>query len=170
MCRLFTPALSAQRSANCFKHYTAQHFHHGTPIKLRDKTKPRRSPKRDVEGAVPYNYVLLCHTAKLFRSLRTLPSAGNNKSGADKHFDTTLYHKITLQFFFYYSAPLNRLTPNEALPQTPLGALPLDPTSPLAPGLTLRFIARFARYWLPHSVRRCHSSLLTPHLDCSTVS
>ena len=42
------------------------------------------------------------------------------------------------------SAPC-RLAPNEALPQTPLGALPLDPTSPLAPGLSVRFISRFAR-------------------------
>ena len=45
------------------------------------------------------------------------------------------------------SAP-SRLSPNEALPHTPLGALPLDPTSPLAPGLSVRFISRFARCFI----------------------
>ena len=45
------------------------------------------------------------------------------------------------------SAPC-RLAPNEALPHTPLGALPLDPTSPLAPGLSVRFISRFARCFI----------------------
>ena len=70
------------------------------------------------------------------------------------------------------SAPC-RLAPNEALPQTPLGALPLDPTSPLAPGLSVRFISRFARCFIllyacnllwsamliPHSSLKLHSSL-----------
>ena len=74
--------------------------------------------------------------------------------------------------FFIKSAPC-RLAPNEALPQTPLGALPLDPTSPLAPGLSVRFISRFARCFIllyacnllwsamliPHSSLKLHSSL-----------
>ena len=74
--------------------------------------------------------------------------------------------------FFIKSAP-NRLAPNEALPQTPLGALPLDPTSPLAPGLSVRFLSRFAwcfillyacnLLWsamlIPHSSLKLHSSL-----------
>ena len=84
--------------------------------------------------------------------------------------------------FFIKSAPC-RLAPNEALPHTPLGALPLDPTSPLAPGLSVRFISRFARcfiftlclqftlvcyahssFLIPHfSFLTPHSSLLTPH-------
>ena len=79
--------------------------------------------------------------------------------------------------FLIKSAPC-RLSPNEALPQTPLGALPLDPTSPLAPGLSVRFIFRFARclgaalliphssLLIPHSSPLIpHSSLLTPHLN-----
>ena len=81
--------------------------------------------------------------------------------------------------FLIKSAPC-RLAPNEALPQTPLGALPLDPTSPLAPGLSVRFISRFARCFIllyacnllwsampiPHSSFLIpHSSLLTPHLN-----
>ena len=72
--------------------------------------------------------------------------------------------------FFIKSAPC-RLTPNEALPHTPLGALPLDPTSPLAPGLSVHFISRFARCFillyacnlLWSAMLIPHSSLLTPH-------
>ena len=72
--------------------------------------------------------------------------------------------------FFIKSAPC-RLAPNEALPHTPLGALPLDPTSPLAPGLSVRFISRFARCFillyacnlLWSAMLIPHSSLLTPH-------
>ena len=68
------------------------------------------------------------------------------------------------------SAPC-RLAPNEALPHSPLGALPLDPTSPLAPGLSVRFISRFARCFillyacnlLWSAMLIPHSSLLTPH-------
>ena len=81
------------------------------------------------------------------------------------------------------SAPC-RLAPNEALPQTPLGALLLDPTSPLAPGLSVRFISRFARCFIllyacnllwsamliPHSSFLIpHSSLLTPHLNSAPI-
>ena len=65
--------------------------------------------------------------------------------------------------FLIISAP-SRLSPNEALPQTPLGALPLDPTSPLAPGLSVRFISRFARC-LGAALLIPHSSFLTPHLN-----
>ncbi len=80
--------------------------------------------------------------------------------------------------FFIKSAPC-RLAPNEALPHTPLGALPLDPTSPLAPGLSVRFISRFARclgaaLLIPHSSFLIpHSSLnplLIPHLIHSSLS
>ena len=79
------------------------------------------------------------------------------------------------------SAPC-RLAPNEALPHTPLGALPLDPTSPLAPGLILRFIARSARCFIftlclqftlvcyaHSSFLISHSSFLTPHLNCYCI-
>ena len=63
-----------------------------------------------------------------------------------------LRHRFALCFYFaillLFSAPLSRLTPIEALPQAPQWALPLDPTSPLASGLSLRFIARFARCFI----------------------
>ena len=42
-------------------------------------------------------------------------------------FDTAFVQVATLQFFFYYSAPLGRLSPIEALPQTPQGLCPLTP-------------------------------------------
>ena len=86
--------------------------------------------------------------------------------------------------FFIKSAPC-RLSPIEALPQTPQWALPLDPTSPLAPGLSVRFISRFAccfillyacnLLWsalpIPHSSFLIpNSSLLTPHLIHSSLS
>ena len=59
------------------------------------------------------------------------------------------------------SAP-SRLSPNEALPHTPLGAFPLDPTSPPAPSLSVRFIYRFARC-LGAALLIPHSSFLIPH-------
>ncbi len=78
--------------------------------------------------------------------------------------------------FFIKSAPC-RLAPNEALPQTPLGALPLDPTSPLAPGLSVRFISRFARCFillyacnlLWSAMLIPHSSLLIPHSSLNST-
>ena len=48
--------------------------------------------------------------------------------------------------FLIKSAPRGRLSPIEALPQTPQGTLSLDPASPLTPGLSLRLSARYARY------------------------
>ena len=79
--------------------------------------------------------------------------------------------------FLIISAP-SRLSPNEALPQTPLGALPLDPTSPLAPGLSVRFISPFARCFillyacnlLWSAMLIPHSSFLIPHLIHSSLS
>ena len=63
-----------------------------------------------------------------------------------------LRHRFVINFSFDFLLLLFctacRLAPIEALPQTPQWALPLDPTSPLAPGLTVRFIARFARWGL----------------------
>ena len=106
--------------------------------------------------------------ASLFAYLRF---AMGQKSGAD----FILRYHFYLIFDFYLllilqSAPC-RLAPNEALPHTPLGALPLDPTSPLAPGLSVRFISRFARCFillyacnlLWSALPIPHSSFLIPH-------
>ena len=89
-----------------------------------------------------------------------------------------LRHRFVIYFSFVFLLLLFctacRLAPIEALPQTPQWALPLDPTSPLAPGLTVRFIARFARWGLLLCVGVLlglalpfltpHSSFLIPHL------
>ena len=67
---------------------------------------------------------------------------------------------LSCAFFLIKSAP-SRLTPNEALPQTPQGTLSLDPASPLTPGLSLRFTSRSARCWISHSGQLCQ--FLIPH-------
>ena len=46
-------------------------------------------------------------------------------------------------------------------PKNPQGTLSLDPASPLAPGLSLRFISRYARCWGHNFGQLC--SFLTPH-------
>ena len=106
--------------------------------------------------------VLFFLCAPLFAYLHC---AQGQKGGADSilryHF-----HLISnfYMLFFIKSAPC-RLSPIEALPQTPQWALPLDPTSPLAPGLSVRFISRFARC-LGAALLIPHSSLnSTPHLS-----
>ena len=67
------------------------------------------------------------------------------------------------------SAP-SRLSPNEALPHTPLGALPLDPTSPPAPSLSVRFISRFARcFILLYACNLLWSAMLIPHSSFVTA-
>ena len=74
------------------------------------------------------------------------------------HLISDFYMLLILQ-----SAPC-RLAPNEALPHTPLGALPLDPTSPLAPGLSVRSISRFARcFILLYACNLLWSAMLIPH-------
>ena len=77
------------------------------------------------------------------------------------------YHFYLISYFYLLlilqSAPC-RLAPNEALPHTPLGALPLDPTSPLAPGLSVRFISRFAWcFILLYACNLLWSAMLIPH-------
>ena len=77
------------------------------------------------------------------------------------------YHFYLISYFYLLlilqSAPC-RLAPNEALPHTPLGALPLDPTSPLAPGLSVRFISRFARcFILLYACNLLWLAMLIPH-------
>ena len=73
------------------------------------------------------------------------------------------------------SAPLSRLTPIEALPQTPLGALPPDPHNGFHPltltrGVPLDLLLAslgvdFYFMLVIYSVWLCHSSLLTPHFN-----
>ena len=133
---------------------------------------PRNSSKRDVvflqsrNCAAPLQvFGQVSAAAKSLRSLRIYVLL----------WDRIAVQIVLLRYFFclisyFYmllilqSAP-SRLSPNEALPHTPLGALPLDPTSPLAPGLSVRFISRFARC-LGAALLIPHSSLnSTPHLS-----
>ena len=106
---------------------------------------------------------MVCYAAKSLRSLWGCFAELDSISGAGLCFDFCFVIEEHLVFFFFLSVPLGRLAPIEALPQTPLGALPLDPTSPLAPGLSLRFISRYARCWGHDFGQLCHSSFLTPH-------
>ena len=123
----------------------------------------RNSSKRDVvflqsrNCAAPLQvFVQVSAAAKSLRSLRIYVLL----------WDRIAVQIVLLRYFFclisyFYmllilqSAP-SRLSPNEALPHTPLGTLPLDPTSPPAPSLSVRFIYRFARCLgsalpIPHS-------------------
>ena len=96
--------------------------------------------------------------ATLFAGLHLLRE---RVGGAD--FSLRYYFVIRHNFcmlFFIKSAP-SRLTPNEALPQTPQGTLSLDPASPLTPGLSLRFISRYARCRGHNFGQLC--SFLIPH-------
>ena len=99
------------------------------------------------------------------RSLRIYVALRNKKAVQVYASMLVLFDVWVLCAFWICSAPLSRLTPIEALPQTPLGALPLDPTSPLASGLSLRFIARYARCLCTTLISYAHSSLLIPHLS-----
>ena len=60
----------------------------------------------------------------------------DSKSGAEFMLRHRFVICFSLYFFFHHSAPLSRLAPIEALPQTPLGALPPDPHNGFHP-LTL---------------------------------
>ena len=106
----------------------------------------------------------LHHAAKSLCSLRIYVVIGDRIGGADFCSVITFDKKHNFCVLFLIKSAPCRLSPNEALPQTPLGALPLDPTSPLAPGLSVRFISRFARC-LGAALLIPHSSLLTPHLN-----
>ena len=117
----------------------------------------------------------LHRAAKSLRSLRIYILLRDRESGADfaLRYHFVIGHNFHV-LFILQSAPC-RLTPNEALPQTPQGTLSLDPASPLTPGLSLRFISRYARCWVHNSGRLCsfltpHSSLLTPHSLASVTS
>ena len=126
----------------------------------------------------------LHHAAKSLCSLRIYVVIGDRIGGADFCSVITFNKKHNFCVLFLIISAPSRLSPNEALPQTPLGALPLDPTSPLAPGLSVRFISRFARclgqlcsflipnfsFLIPNSSLLIpHSSFLTPHLNSPLI-
>ena len=113
----------------------------------------------------------ICHAAKSLRSLRIYILLRDRENGADFVLRYYIYIKHNFCVLFLIKSAPSRLSPIEALPQTPQGTLSLDPASPLTPGLSLRFISRSARCCLLLHIwaQLCsalpipHSSLLIPH-------
>ena len=140
------------------------------------KFKPCRFQKRAVEGASPYKY-----SGKFVVPQNRYALCGFTfTQGQGRRCRFLLRYCLYLisdfcVLFLIKSAPLGRLTPIEALPQTPQGTLSLDPASPLTPGPRLRFISRYARccfftLCLFFSlVSFAHSSLLIPHFTRFTA-
>ena len=96
--------------------------------------------------ASPYRLLgKVCCAAKSLRSLRIYILLRDRENGADFVFRYYIYIKHNFCVLFLIKSAPSRLSPIEALPQTPQGTLSLDPASPLTPGLSLRFISRSAR-------------------------
>ncbi len=96
--------------------------------------KPRNSPKRAVEGASPYIFVpTVLPPQNRCRSLRVYIALWDrNKAVQSFCSDTALFCSLLLYAFSIISAPLSRLSPNEALPQAPTGLCPV-PTRGFTP-------------------------------------
>ena len=131
---------------------------------------------------------------KAYCSFRQVPSAAKSlslfadftlfnrigKSGAEIFSPTPLYcffYFCVLLFLYLHRLVGLRLLRlclklRQGFALYPQGTLSLDPASPLTPGLSLRFISRYARCWGHNFGQLCtfltpHSSLLTyltPHL------
>ena len=78
----------------------------------------------------------VCYAAKSLRSLRIYVVLRDRKAVQVYASMLVLFDVWVLCAFWICSAPLSRLTPIEALPQAPLGALPPDPHNGFHP-LTL---------------------------------
>ena len=172
-----------------------------SPTQLREKSKPWNSSERAVEGASPYNLEFVVNSehgrtlfaptviwasptsAKSLRSLRIYIALRARKA---VQIFFLRYHFYLISYFYLLlilqSAPC-RLAPNEALPHTPLGALPPDPHNGFHP-LTLTrdvsldlllaslgalFYFMLAIYFgLLCSFLISHSSFLIPHSSLLT--
>ena len=119
----------------------------------------------------------VCCAAKSLRSLRIYVVLRDRKAVQIYASMLVLFDVWVLCAFWICSAPLSRLTPIEALPQAPLGALPPDPHNGFHPltltrgvplVLLLASLGVGAQLWsalpIPHSSLLIpHSSFLTPH-------
>ena len=120
-------------------------------------------------GCQPLHLIaMVCYAAKSLRSLRECVVQEASKAVQIFVLRFCVCDRRKFGVLLFLSAPLDRLTPIEALPHTPQGTLSLDPASPLTPGLSLRFISRYTRCWVHNSGRLCsflisHSSFLIPH-------
>ena len=132
----------------------------------------------------------VCCAAKSLRYLRIYVVLRDRKAVQVYASMLVLFDAWVLCAFWICSAPLSRLTPIEALPQAPLGALPPDPHNGFHPltltrgvpldlllaSLDVGYPTLFGAV-IPHSSfspTRCgyvipHSSLLTPHLNRSSL-
>ena len=107
------------------------------------------------------------------RSLRIYVALRDRKAVQVYASMLVLFDVWVLCAFWICSAPLSRLTPIEALPQAPLGALPPDPHNGFHPltltrGVPLDLLlatlgALFYSILVICSVSYANSSLLTPH-------
>ena len=146
-----------------------------------------------VEGASPYRLLgEVCCAAKSLRSLRIYIYSGRGWAVQILCSDITFI--IVHTFFCFFSLNLHLvglrrmrlclILRSGLCPKNPQGTLSLDPASPLTPGLSLRFISRYARccfllyacsfLWsallIPHSSLLIpHSSFLTPHFTRFTA-
>ena len=126
-------------------------------------------------GCIPCGRV--CCAAKSLRSLRIYVVLRDRKAVQVYASMLVLFDVWVLCAFWICSAPLSRLTPIEALPQAPLGALPPDPHNGFLPltltrGVPLDLLlaslgVSSAWYWLLalYGAVIPHSSFLTPHLN-----
>ena len=143
---LSNSTLSAQRSAYFFKTLYGTTFPHTARLHkfMNNQTLPLRAGCR---GRQPLHLV---QTNSLCRKIATLFADftlcyGIEKAVQSFHSDTALILLLVCFSSIAFLHRFCRLTPIEALPQAPQGTLSLDPASPLTPGLSLRFISRYAR-------------------------
>ena len=111
----------------------------------------------------------VCCAAKSLRSLRIYVVLRDRKAVQVYASMLVLFDVWVLCAFWICSAPLSRLTPIEALPQTPLGALPPDPHNgfhPLPLDLLLASLGVGAQLWSALPIP--NSSFLIPHSSLLT--
>ena len=126
-----------------------------------------------VEGASPYRSLgEVCCAAKSLRSLRIYICSGLGWAVQILCSDITFI--IVHTFFCFFSLNLHLVglrrmrlclkLRSGLCPKNPQGTLSLDPASPLTPGLSLRFISRYARCcFLLYACSFLWSALLIPH-------
>ena len=126
-----------------------------------------------VEDASPYRLLgEVCCAAKSLRSLRIYIYSGRGWAVQILCSDITFI--IVHTFFCFFSLNLHLvglrrmrlwlILRSGLCPKNPQGTLSLDPASPLTPGLSLRFISRYARCcFLLYACSFLWSALLIPH-------
>ena len=123
----------------------------------------------------------VCCAAKSLRSLRIYICLGRGEAVQVYASMLVLFDVWVLCAFWICTAPLSRLTPMEALPQAPLGALPPDPHNGFHPltltrGVPLDLLLASLGVDFYFMLVTCsvgyaipHSSLLTPHLNSPLI-